>query len=57
MSMGWSVLITGRAERVGDRAALEELAPRHIEPWAGADSDVVGIRVDEISASSIRQEH
>jgi len=57
MSEGWSVLVTGRSERVDDLAELEELVSLRIEPWAGDDRDVfVRIVADEISGRSIRQD-
>lgn len=41
VSQGWSVLITGDAERVGDSAALRALAELHeAEPWAGGGRDL-----------------
>lgn len=38
LSQGWSVLISGTAERVDDPAAVRALAARAAtEPWAGGD--------------------
>lgn len=54
-SEGWSVLVTGRAERVEakDRARYLRLG---IEPWAGGIRDIfVRIPAEEISGRSIRQ--
>jgi len=57
MSAGWSVVVTGRAERVEDPSELEELAQLHLEPWAGGVRDLfVRIEAEEISGRSIRQD-
>ena len=57
MSEGWSVLVTGRGERIEDPAELEELVLLRIEPWAGGERDVfVRIVADEISGRSIHQD-
>lgn len=38
LSQGWSVLITGTAERVEDTATARQLTDRHVaEPWAGGN--------------------
>lgn len=35
---GWSVLLTGTAERIDDPASIRRLYERHgVEPWAGGD--------------------
>jgi hypothetical protein len=57
MSEGWSVLVTGRGERVENPSELEELESLGIEPWAGGDRETfVRIRAEEISGRAIRQE-
>lgn len=54
-SEGWSVLVTGRAERTEVDRALARL---RVEPWAGKGRDVyVRIPIEEISGRSIRQGH
>ncbi|MHB1931157.1 MAG: helix-turn-helix domain-containing protein [Acidimicrobiales bacterium] len=56
MSEGWSVLVSGRARRVEDRAKLDELALIGLEPWAGGTREtVIRIEIDEISGRAIRQ--
>ena len=56
MSEGWSVLVTGRSERVEDPAELEELVSLRIEPWAVGNRDVfVRVVANEISGRSIHQ--
>ena len=56
MSEGWSVLVTGRGERVEDSTAIDELDSLRIEPWAGGNRNVfVRIVADEISGRSIHQ--
>ena len=56
-SEGWSVLVTGKAERVDDPSALDELALLRIEPWAGSDRDVfVRVGIGEITGRAIYQE-
>jgi nitroimidazol reductase NimA-like FMN-containing flavoprotein (pyridoxamine 5'-phosphate oxidase superfamily) len=57
MSEGWSVLITGRARLVNDRAELQQLARLGIEPWPGGKRDaVIRIEAAEISGRRIRQQ-
>jgi nitroimidazol reductase NimA-like FMN-containing flavoprotein (pyridoxamine 5'-phosphate oxidase superfamily) len=41
MSQGWSVLVTGRLERIDDPAELRQLLERSAEPWAGRKRPVV----------------
>jgi len=37
-SAGWSVLVTGTAERIEDPAAMRHFSERHVaQPWAGGD--------------------
>jgi hypothetical protein len=56
MSEGWSVLVSGRAQRVEDRTELGKLALVGIEPWAGGQREaVIRIEIDEISGRAIRQ--
>jgi nitroimidazol reductase NimA-like FMN-containing flavoprotein (pyridoxamine 5'-phosphate oxidase superfamily) len=54
-SRGWSVLITGTAERVTDPAAVAELERRPgAEPWAGGVRPVwVRIRPDHVTGRRI----
>ena len=52
-SEGWSVLVTGRAERIDSDRALARL---RVEPWAGGVRDVfVQIDIEQISGRAIRQ--
>lgn len=55
LSNGWSVLATGRAERVDDPAAVRALADRVVaEPWAGGDRSLwMRIRPDTVSGRTI----
>ena len=39
MSEGWSVLLSGTAHKVEDRAELAEVAALGVEPWAGGDRE------------------
>jgi len=56
-SEGWSVLLSGKAERVEDPSELEELALLRIEPWAGGVRNVfVRIGIDEMTGRAIYQE-
>lgn len=50
-SAGWSVLISGTAERVEGPAAIRHLAERHAaEPWAGGDRPLwIRIRPDTVT--------
>lgn len=41
MSQGWSVLVTGRLERIDNPAELRQLRERSAEPWAGRKRPVV----------------
>jgi nitroimidazol reductase NimA-like FMN-containing flavoprotein (pyridoxamine 5'-phosphate oxidase superfamily) len=41
MSQGWSVLATGRLERIDDPAELRQFLERSAEPWAGGKRPVV----------------
>jgi nitroimidazol reductase NimA-like FMN-containing flavoprotein (pyridoxamine 5'-phosphate oxidase superfamily) len=41
MSQGWSVLVTGRLEKVADAAELRRLMRSSSKPWAGGKRDVV----------------
>ncbi len=41
MSEGWSVVVTGRLERIDDPAELRQLRKRSAEPWAGRERPVV----------------
>lgn len=57
MSEGWSVLVSGRAQRVEDRTELEKLALAGIEPWPGGQREaVIRIEIDEVSGRAIRQQ-
>lgn len=57
MSEGWSVLVSGRAQRVEDRTEIEKLASVGIEPWAGGKREaVIRIEINEISGRAIRQQ-
>jgi nitroimidazol reductase NimA-like FMN-containing flavoprotein (pyridoxamine 5'-phosphate oxidase superfamily) len=55
LSQGWSVLVTGAAERVDDPAAGRRLSERHApEPWAGGDRPLwVRIRPDTVTGRGI----
>lgn len=56
-SEGWSVLVSGRAQRVEDRTELEKLASTGIEPWAGGQREaVIRIEIGEVSGRAIRQQ-
>ena len=41
LSQGWSVLVTGRLERIEDPTERRRLAERGPTPWAGEDRNVV----------------
>jgi nitroimidazol reductase NimA-like FMN-containing flavoprotein (pyridoxamine 5'-phosphate oxidase superfamily) len=57
MSEGWSVLITGRAQLVGDPAQLEQLAEVGIEPWPGGHREaVIRVGAETISGRAIHQQ-
>lgn len=57
MSEGWSVLVSGRAQRVEDRTELDELALIGLESWAGGTREtVIRIEIDEVSGRAIRQQ-
>ncbi len=54
MSQGWSVLVTGRLERVDDPGELERLSARAAQPWAGDDRKVLlRVVVRELSGRRI----
>lgn len=55
LSRGWSVLVTGTAERIDDPAAAERLARVHaLEPWAGGDRPLwVRIRPTRVTGRHI----
>lgn len=57
VSHGWSVLVTGTAERIDDTESVEDLAERLVRPWAGGErplwirilpSSVTGRRIDAL---------
>jgi len=55
LSQGWSVLVTGSAERIEDAAAAERLAERHdLEPWAGGNRPLwVRVRPEHVTGRHI----
>ena len=55
LSQGWSVLVTGTAERIEDAAAAERLAERHdLEPWAGGNRPLwVRVRPAQVTGRHI----
>jgi nitroimidazol reductase NimA-like FMN-containing flavoprotein (pyridoxamine 5'-phosphate oxidase superfamily) len=55
LAQGWSVLVTGTAERVEDPAAVRHLAQEHTaEPWAGGERSLwIRIRPDTVSGRRI----
>ncbi|MDA8341321.1 MAG: pyridoxamine 5'-phosphate oxidase family protein [Actinomycetota bacterium] len=55
---GWSVLVSGRAERLTDPGEVVRARALEVEPWAGGDrDDLVRIVPDEVSGRRIRVEH
>lgn len=52
---GWSVLVTGTAERIEDQKAVQRLAEMNIvEPWAGGDRPLwIRIRPQNVSGRRI----
>jgi hypothetical protein len=54
MSQGWSVLVTGRLERIEDPAEFRRLIERSAKPWAGEDRKVMlRVVVSDISGRRI----
>jgi nitroimidazol reductase NimA-like FMN-containing flavoprotein (pyridoxamine 5'-phosphate oxidase superfamily) len=55
LSQGWSVLVTGAAERIDDPVAVRGLTERHaVEPWAGGNRPLwIRIRPRDISGRRI----
>ncbi|WP_308012108.1 helix-turn-helix domain-containing protein [Actinacidiphila acidipaludis] len=55
LSQGWSVLVTGTAERIDDAAAAERLAAKHdLEPWAGGERALwVRVRPTQVTGRHI----
>ncbi|WP_329139208.1 pyridoxamine 5'-phosphate oxidase family protein [Streptomyces sp. NBC_01476] len=55
LSQGWSVLVTGTAERISDPDTAGRLAAEHdVEPWAGGDRPLwMRIRPDGITGRRI----
>lgn len=55
LGQGWSVLVTGTAERIDDPAAVRRLAQRHAaQPWAGGDRPLwIRIRPDTVTGRRI----
>jgi nitroimidazol reductase NimA-like FMN-containing flavoprotein (pyridoxamine 5'-phosphate oxidase superfamily) len=54
MSQGWSVLVTGRLERIEDPTERRRLVERSPTPWAGEDRNVVlRVVVSDISGRRI----
>ncbi|UGQ11693.1 pyridoxamine 5'-phosphate oxidase family protein [Yinghuangia sp. ASG 101] len=52
--LGWSVLLTGHAERVTDADEMRRLAERAPEPWPGGDRPVwIRIRPDRVTGRRI----
>jgi nitroimidazol reductase NimA-like FMN-containing flavoprotein (pyridoxamine 5'-phosphate oxidase superfamily) len=57
LSRGWSVLLTGTAERVDDPAQSDVLAARAPEPWAGGNRPVwIRIRPKSVTGRRIDTE-
>lgn len=55
MSEGWSVLLSGTASMISDRAELDRASALGIEPWAGGDRPVyVRVRVKKVTGRRIR---
>jgi nitroimidazol reductase NimA-like FMN-containing flavoprotein (pyridoxamine 5'-phosphate oxidase superfamily) len=51
---GWSVIVTGAAEEIVDKAELERVRELELHPWAGELRDrFVRIRTEEISGRRI----
>lgn len=54
LSQGWSILITGAAERIDDPATVRRLSRRHaVEPWTGGNRPL-WIRVDPVTVTGRR---
>jgi nitroimidazol reductase NimA-like FMN-containing flavoprotein (pyridoxamine 5'-phosphate oxidase superfamily) len=55
MSRGWSVLVTGTAERVGETSVVRRLATEYaVEPWAGGDRPLwIRVRPGDITGRRI----
>ncbi len=54
LSQGWSVLVTGRLDRVEDPAELRRLSERSVRPWPGDDRNVMlRVVVSDISGRRI----
>ena len=54
LSQGWSVLVTGRLERVDDPAERRRLSEGTVTPWPGEDRDVLlRVVVNDISGRHI----
>ncbi|WP_329171845.1 pyridoxamine 5'-phosphate oxidase family protein [Streptomyces sp. NBC_01477] len=54
LSRGWSVLLTGIADRIEDPAQIERLAARAAEPWAGGDRAVwIRIRPGRVTGRTV----
>ncbi len=55
-SEGWSVLVTGRARVVEDRAELSRIVELGLEPWAGGQRETfVSIESEQVSGRRLHQ--
>src|SRR5690606_34806701 len=54
---GWSVLVTGRAAVITDRAELEAARALPLRPWTGHGDDYVRIGPAMVSGREIRVAH
>ncbi|MHB1516891.1 MAG: pyridoxamine 5'-phosphate oxidase family protein [Acidimicrobiales bacterium] len=56
-SEGWSVLVTGRARVVEDRAELSRIDELGLEPWAGGQRETfVSIESEQVSGRRLQQQ-